>query len=125
MDKEMLQKVLDFIREGATAASGPAKWGFEQVCAYRASVALWELVALGLGAMVAFGVAACLIPSVKKGLKTSGASFWYEVAAPPVTTVSLVVGALMLALLLSSLPGGLATIYNPAGSVLNSLARGR
>jgi hypothetical protein len=46
MDKEMLQKVLDFIREGATAASGPAKWGFEQVCAYNAMQAKAYLIAL-------------------------------------------------------------------------------
>lgn len=41
-----VQKVLDFIREGAKAASGPAKWGFEQVCAYQATQAKAYLIAI-------------------------------------------------------------------------------
>lgn len=46
-----VQKVLDFIREGAKAASGPAKWGFEQVCAYQATQAKAYLIGL-LAALV-------------------------------------------------------------------------
>lgn len=41
-----VQKVLDFIREGAKAASGPARWGFEQVCAYNATQAKAYLVSM-------------------------------------------------------------------------------
>ena len=51
-----VQKVLDFIREGAKAASGPAKWGFEQVCAYQASQAVAYLI--GLLAALVLSVAA-------------------------------------------------------------------
>jgi hypothetical protein len=122
MDKEMLQKVLDFIREGATAASGPAKWGFEQVCAYRSSVALGELISLALAVILSLAIAVCLVPSIKKGMNMTGSSFWREVGAPIVCIVLSIICVISLVAFICQLPTDLATIRNPAGSVLNGLA---
>jgi hypothetical protein len=122
MNKEMLQKVLDFIREGTTTAAGPTKWGFEQVCAYRANVALGELITLALATIISFVAVFCLVPTIKKGMNMSGSSSWREVGAPIVGMILSIICATSLITFLCRLPTDLATIRNPAGSVLSSLA---
>jgi uncharacterized membrane protein len=119
MDKEMLQKVLGFIREGATATSGPAKWGFEQMCTYRSSVALGELVTLALGVILSLVAVVCLVPSIKKGMNTKDSGFWCEVGAPVVGIILSCICAASLVAFLCRIPTDLATIRNPAGSVLS------
>jgi hypothetical protein len=122
MDKEMLQKVLDFIREGATAASGPAKWGFDQMCAYRANVALGELITLAFAAIISFVAAFYLVPFVKKCIRMDHDDFWCE-ASVPMVVILFIICIISTATFLGKLPTDLATIRNPAGSVLNGLAK--
>jgi hypothetical protein len=123
MDKEMIQRVLDFIREGAIATSGPAKWGFDQVCAYRANVAMGELITLAIAVILSLAVVICLVPSVRKGMDTRDSSFWYEFGAPVVCTTFSVICVISASALLERLPTDLATIRNPAGSVLSGLTK--
>ena len=116
-----VQKVLDFIREGAKAASGPAKWGFEQVCAYRASAALGSIISDLAAAVIFAALVIPLVPSIKKGRKTSYDDFWAEVGAPAVAVILILLSAGCLLHLCACLPDTIATIRNPAGAVLNSL----
>jgi hypothetical protein len=119
----MLQKVLDFIREGAIATSGPAKWGFEQVCAYRANVALGELTSLALATIIPLAVVLYFVPCIKKGMNMRGSSFWCEVGAPTVCIVLSIICIGSSIAFLCRLPTDLATIRTPAGSVLSELAK--
>ncbi len=116
-----VQKVLDFIREGAKAASGPAKWGFEQVCAYRASAALGSLIADLISAVIFAVLIIPLVPAIKRGRKTMYENFWPEVGAPAVAVILALLSAGALLHLCANLPEIIATIRNPAGAVLNSL----
>lgn len=122
MDKEMLQKVLDFIREGATAASGPAKWGFEQVCAYRVNQEIAWLVCLSaitvlMVLVIAFSYNRCSL----EGFDPDGGI---------ADNVAITMGALgLMGLLvcvlciLTTLPESYAVIKNPEGAVLSRLSR--
>jgi hypothetical protein len=123
MDKEMLQKVLDFIREGATTASDPAKWGFDQMCAYRANVALGELITLAFAAIISFVAAFYLAPFVKKHIGMDHNDFLREVGVQMIDIILFIICISSLIAFLCLLPTNLATIHNPAGSVLSELAK--
>ncbi len=122
MDKEMLQKVLDFIREGAASASGPAKWGFEQVCAYRASREMAWLVGLG-------AVFSLLLVALLAGLKRVARDD-LDPDNVPADTAGLAAAFLgglgiliCLFVFLATFSESYATIHNPAGSVLSGLTQ--
>ena len=148
-----VQKVLDFIREGAKAASGPAKWGFEQVCAYRAVVAIATIIGLVIALFVVGGITMYLINKYlnPQGIRRTFTGSWWEAPAhlehrwancdhQEIKTIeyydhqkdglglAAIVGVIFSAFLLIGLivegPNLVATAVNPAGSVLNSLLPG-
>ena len=117
-----VQKVLDFIREGAKAASGPAKWGFEQVCAYRASAAATDLVVTLMGFVVALTLAFLV---VRYTIKNWSGSINKQEMEPLFGTVSFilpVVAIIMFIATLCSAATDIPVIRNPEGAVLSSLA---
>lgn len=81
MDQATVDKVLQVLREGATAATGAAKEGFTELCKYKSSVASAELVTaaiMSIVSAVAFGIAiraAYKLTSGKRIRKFKGT--WY------------------------------------------------
>ena len=148
-----VQKVLDFIREGAKAASGPAKWGFEQVCAYRATVALATIIGLVIALFVVGGITVYLINRYlsPQAIRRTFTGSWWEAPShleprwsdcdrKEIKTIeyydhkkdglglAAFIGAffsiLLLVCILIGGPSLIATVVNPAGSVLNSFTPG-
>lgn len=119
MNPEAVQKVLDFIREGAKAASGPASEAFKQVCAYKASSAMMDLVVTFVSFVT---VATCAFFFVRYTLKNWNGSICENDFEPFFAIGSFVLSVgtiIMFIAVLSSVSTDIPTIHNPAGAILN------
>lgn len=125
MDQQTVDKVLQVLREGASAASGAAKEGFQQVCAYKATVA-GANIAAGFVVMVLFVLIFVFL--VKKTINEWGhGGFIYKNDLETLFMVLyLVSGTVAIILVISfvvNFPQQYATMKNPAGAVIQDIIR--
>lgn len=118
-----IQKVIDFIREGAQAAAGPAKWGFEQVCAYRASAAMADLVVSCVGFVMVATSALLVVRYTIKNWDGFISEKDQEVLWGSVSVILSIFTVVFMLFAMFSITQDVPIINNPAGSVLSDLAK--